>query len=67
MALLKNEEKIKMSKVESNDINPVSNMIILQSCFGNFKNISTFCRDCDMKDKCKEIPPPKEPLWCNNP
>lgn len=56
-----------MSKNESKCDNSVPVLIILPSCYGNFKSISTFCRDCDIKDKCKEVIPPKEPLWCNYP
>ncbi|MFX1376971.1 MAG: hypothetical protein ACFFA0_14290 [Promethearchaeota archaeon] len=52
-------------KIKSHDSDSV--LIILPSCYGNFKSISTFCRDCRLKDKCKEIPPPKEPGWCNSP
>jgi hypothetical protein len=67
MALFKNEEKANISKSESDGVNAPSILIILPVCYGNFNNISTFCRDCDIKDRCKRIIPPKEPLWCNNP
>ncbi|MFX0081496.1 MAG: hypothetical protein ACFE94_07070 [Candidatus Hodarchaeota archaeon] len=56
-----------MSKNEIKSDNYVSIIIILPSCYGNFRSISTICRDCDVKEKCEDILPPKEPLWCNNP
>ena len=54
-----------MSKNKSNHGEFVSILIVLPVCYGNFKNISVFCRDCDVNERCKEIPPPKEPQWCN--
>ncbi|MBY8990716.1 MAG: hypothetical protein KGD58_08190 [Candidatus Lokiarchaeota archaeon] len=67
MALLKKKEKTKMSKFEGESINPTSILISLPACYGNFKSISNSCRHCYIKDKCKRLVPPKEPLWCNNP
>ncbi|MFW9783210.1 MAG: hypothetical protein ACFFFB_13090 [Candidatus Heimdallarchaeota archaeon] len=59
--------KTKMRKKEINNKDNSSILIILPSCYGNFKRISTFCQDCDLKDDCRQILPPKEPLWCNSP
>ncbi|MHA2008960.1 MAG: hypothetical protein ACXABO_15915 [Promethearchaeota archaeon] len=54
-----------MSKNKSNYRKDISFLIILPNCYGNFKKISEFCRDCTVKERCKKIPPPKEPHWCN--
>lgn len=56
-----------MRKKEIYNKDTSSILIILPSCYGNFKRISTFCQDCDLKDDCKQILPPREPLWCNSP
>ncbi|MHA1915573.1 MAG: hypothetical protein ACW986_17395 [Promethearchaeota archaeon] len=54
-----------MSKNKSNWGEYHSILIILPTCFGNFSTTSVFCQDCDIIEKCKKIPLPKEPQWCN--
>ena len=34
-------------------------------CYGNFCQKHVACHNCLVKNDCKEIPLPKEPLWCN--
>ncbi|MFX1339474.1 MAG: hypothetical protein ACFFDK_12750 [Promethearchaeota archaeon] len=34
-------------------------------CYGNFCEKHLACQKCLVKSSCREIPPPKEPLWCN--
>ncbi|MFX1280654.1 MAG: hypothetical protein ACFFA3_14860 [Promethearchaeota archaeon] len=54
-----------MSKKVNNCTQKVSLLIIVPNCYGNFKSSSNFCLNCDLKRVCEEIPPPKEPKWCN--
>lgn len=55
----------KLSKKVNNCTQKVSLLIIVPNCYGNFKSSSNFCLNCDLKRVCEEIPPPKEPKWCN--
>ncbi|MFX0027685.1 MAG: hypothetical protein ACFE8B_00625 [Candidatus Hermodarchaeota archaeon] len=54
-----------MTKNKKNYYKNISLLVILPQCYGNFNNKSDFCRVCDVNEMCKEIPPPKEPEWCN--
>ncbi|MHA1883566.1 MAG: hypothetical protein ACXAAI_05960 [Promethearchaeota archaeon] len=54
-----------MSKNKRNSGKYNSVLIILPTCFGNFESSSVFCRDCDINKRCKKIPLPREPHWCN--
>ena len=40
-------------------------LMIFPSCFANYCESHISCKNCAVKIKCKSIPIPKEPQWCN--
>ncbi|MFX1382693.1 MAG: hypothetical protein ACFFBP_09615 [Promethearchaeota archaeon] len=53
-------------RYSSNIINRnIENNFILPSCYSNYCENHISCKKCDVNDKCKLIPRPLEPKWCN--